>query len=97
MYQIFLTQTANKSQKKFDNELRLKIRDSLLLLAQDPENNGEHLCQPLESVYSHHIKYKGKEFRVGYTIDRENLEITVLLIAAHENFYKKLKLIKYNR
>ncbi|OGI30890.1 MAG: hypothetical protein A2287_05940 [Candidatus Melainabacteria bacterium RIFOXYA12_FULL_32_12] len=93
MYEIFLTNTANKSQKKLDKPLRLKIKDSLTQIANDPEGLGEKLTSPLTNIYSHHIKYTGKEFRIAYSIDTDNLIVIVHLIAAHENFYKKLKLL----
>ena len=93
MYEIFLTNTANKSQKNLDKPLRIKIRDSLLEIAEDPENTGEKLVSPLTDIYSHHIKYKGKEFRVAYTIDTDNSIVMIHLIAGHENFYKKLKIV----
>lgn len=90
-YEIVLTRTADKCQKKLDKPLRVKVRDSLLEIATDPENHGEKLCTPLTDVYSHHIKYKGKEFRVAYTIDEDEQIVVVHLIAAHENFYRKLR------
>jgi len=92
MYEVFLTHTADKSQKNLDKPLRIKIRDSLLEIAEDPENAGEQLTSPLTNIYSYHIKYKGKEFRVAYTIDTDNQIVMIHLIAAHENFYRKLKI-----
>jgi len=92
VFEIFLTNTANKSQKNLDKPLRLAIRDSLIDIAQDPENTGEKLTSPLTNIYSHHIKYKGKEFRIAYTIDNENNKVVIHLIAAHENFYRRLKI-----
>lgn len=97
MYEIFLTNTANKSQKKLDKPLRVKIKDSLMEIAKDPENTGEKLTSPLTNIYSHHIKYTGKEFRIAYAIDDGNLTVIVYLIAAHENFYRKLKILMDNR
>lgn len=90
-YEILLTKTADKCQKKLDKPLREKVRDSLLEIAEDPENLGEKLCTPLTDVYSHHIKYKGNEYRVAYTIDEEDVVVIIHLIAAHENFYRKLR------
>ena len=93
MYEVYLTNTANKSQKKLDKPLRLKIKDSLLQIASDPEGVGEKLSSPLTNIYSHHIKYTGKEFRIAYSIDTDNQIVMIYLIAAHENFYKRLKVI----
>lgn len=91
MFEVFLTNSANKSQRKLDKALRLKIRDSIEIISRDPENSGEKLVSPLSDIYSHHIKYKGKEVRVAYGIDLEKKMVYVYLIAFHENFYKKLK------
>ncbi|MEW5822077.1 MAG: type II toxin-antitoxin system RelE/ParE family toxin [Cyanobacteriota bacterium] len=90
-YEVLLTKTADKCQKKLDKPLREKVRDSLLEIAEDPENMGEKLCTPLTDVYSHHIKYKGNEYRVAYTIDEEDMVVVIHLIAAHENFYRRLR------
>lgn len=66
-------------------------------ISRDPENTGEKLTSPLSNIYSHHIKYTGKEFRIAYTIDSANITVIVHLIAAHENFYRRLKTLMDNR
>ncbi len=91
MFEIFLTNSANKSQKKLDKALRVKIKESIEQISKDPENSGEKLVSPLSNVYSRHIKYKGKEVRIAYGIDPEQNTIFIYLIAFHENFYKRLK------
>lgn len=93
MYEILLTNTANKSQKNLDKPLRQQILDSLDQIAANPEKSGEKLVSPLTNIYSHHIKYKGREVRIAYTIEEENKIVYVLLVAFHENFYKRLKSI----
>jgi mRNA-degrading endonuclease RelE of RelBE toxin-antitoxin system len=93
MYEVLLTNTANKSQKNLDKPLRAKILESLEQLANEPENSGEKLVSPLTNFYSHHIKYKGREVRIAYTIELENKVVFIHLIGFHENFYKKLKAI----
>lgn len=92
---IFLTRTADKCQRKLDKPLRILIRDALNRLSLDPEHLGERLSQPLTSVFSHHITYKGKEFRIAYQLSPETESIVILLIGPHENFYKKLKNLLY--
>lgn len=92
---LYLTRTADKSQRKLDKPLRIALRDALIRLCQDPENLGERLSQPLTSVFSHHVTYKGKEFRIAYQISLDTESIVVLLIGPHENFYKKLKNVLY--
>ena len=92
---LFLTRTADKCQKNMDKPLRVIIRDALMRLCQDPERLGERLSQPLTSVFSHHITYKGKEFRIAYQLSQETESVVVLLIGPHENFYRKLKNVLY--
>lgn len=92
---VYLTRTADKSQRKLDKPLRLLIRDALDRLSQSPETLGERLSQPLTSVFSHHITYKGKEFRIAYQLAPESESIVILLIGPHENFYRKVKNLLY--
>ncbi|HEY9687068.1 MAG TPA: type II toxin-antitoxin system RelE/ParE family toxin [Coleofasciculaceae cyanobacterium] len=94
-WSVFLTRTADKSQRKLDKPLRILLRDALLDICQDPERQGERLSQPLTSVYSHHITYKGKEFRIAYQLVPETECVVVVLIGPHENFYRKLKNLLY--
>jgi len=93
VFKIFLTNSANKSQKKLDKPLRGRIKESIEKLSEDPENHGEKLVSPLSDVYSHHIKYKGREVRIAYGIDLQQKTVYIYLIAFHENFYKRLKQI----
>ena len=90
-YQVGLTRTADKCQKKLDAPLRLLVRDAIMVIAESPFTRGERLSQPFGSIYSHHIKYKGREFRVAYLIQEEAENVVILLIGPHENFYRKLK------
>jgi mRNA-degrading endonuclease RelE of RelBE toxin-antitoxin system len=92
---IVLTRSADKAQRKLDKPLRIVLRDALVRLCSDPERLGERLSQPLTSVYSHHVKYQGKEFRIAYQINPETETIVVLLIGPHENFYRNVKNLLY--
>ncbi len=92
---IHLTRTADKNQRKLDKPLRILIRDALLRICQCPDRLGERLSQPLTAVYSHHVTYKGREFRIAYQIVPETESVVVLLIGPHENFYKRLKNLVY--
>jgi mRNA-degrading endonuclease RelE of RelBE toxin-antitoxin system len=92
---VCLTRSADKAQRKLDKPLRIIIRDALLRLCSDPEHLGERLSQPLSSVYSHHVKYQGKELRIAYQLNPDTETIFVLLIGPHENFYRNLKNLLY--
>jgi mRNA-degrading endonuclease RelE of RelBE toxin-antitoxin system len=92
---ILLSRTADKAQRKLDAPLRRLICEALQRIAHQPERVGERLTKPLTGVYSHHITYQGKEFRIAYQISVETESIVVLLIGPHENFYRKLKNLLY--
>lgn len=93
--QLFLTRTADKAQKKLDKPLRELIKTALIEIATSPTRKGERLSQPLTMVYSHHFKYQGREFRIAYQYSEEQDCVCVLLIAPHENFYKRVKNLVY--
>lgn len=92
---LYLTRTAHRSQRKLDKPLQQKVAESLVQIAHNPEESGEKLSMPLEGLYSHHIKYKGKEFRVAYLIQPDTQAVIVVLIGPHENFYKKLRGLRH--
>ncbi|HSA06422.1 MAG TPA: type II toxin-antitoxin system RelE/ParE family toxin [Candidatus Gastranaerophilales bacterium] len=91
MFNIFLTNSADKSQKNLDKPLRIKIKEAIEKISGNPEDSGEKLVSPLSDIYSYHLKYKGREVRIAYGINLEEKIIYIYLIAFHENFYKKLK------
>jgi mRNA interferase RelE/StbE len=93
--QLFLTNTANKAQRKLDKPLREKIKQALMEILTNPTRKGERLSQPLSMLYSHHLKYQGKEFRIAYQYIEEQDCVFVVLIAPHENFYKRVKNLVY--
>ena len=89
--QLVLTHTADKAQRKLDKPLREIILKALLDISSSPENKGEKLTQPLTGVYSHHVRWKGREFRIAYQYHMPSDCVVILLIAPHENFYKRVK------
>lgn len=95
VFSVFLTKTADKGQRKLDKPLREKIRDALIRIGQNPKQSGERLSQPLTMVFSHHVKYQGKEFRIAYQISEETESVVILMIGPHENFYRKLRNVVY--
>lgn len=92
---VLLSRTADKAQKKMDKPLRVLIRDAVMKLMFYPARQGERLSSPLTNVYSHHITYQGKEYRIAYQINVETESVLILMIGPHENFYKKLKNMMY--
>lgn len=93
--QLFLAKTADKAQRKMDKPLRERIKQALLEIMANPKRKGERLSQPLSMLYSHHLRYQGKEFRIAYQYLEEQECVYVVLIAPHENFYKRVKSFVY--
>lgn len=90
-WQLQLTHTAMKAQRKLDRPLREKILHALTRIAALPLQVGEALRSPLLGTYSHHFTYHGKEFRIAYQVLVPQQTVIVLLIGPHENFYRQLK------
>jgi mRNA-degrading endonuclease RelE of RelBE toxin-antitoxin system len=93
--QLYLSNTADKVQRKLDKPLRLVIKQALIDIMQAPATQGEKLSQPLTEVYSHHVKYKGKEYRIAYQYNADEDCVFIVLIGPHENFYKRVKNMVY--
>lgn len=93
--QLFLAKTADKAQRRMDKPLRERIRIALLEIGSNPRQKGERLSQPLSMLYSHHLTYQGKEFRIAYQYSEEQDCVYIILIAPHENFYKRVKNLVY--
>ncbi len=90
-YSVLLSRSAVSAQKKWDKPLRLLLKTALEHLALNPKGLGEQLKQPLSMLRSHHVRYKGLEWRIGYQLNEETHTIYVILIGPHENFYRSLK------
>jgi mRNA-degrading endonuclease RelE of RelBE toxin-antitoxin system len=90
-YEVMLSRSAVKAQTKLDKPLRLLLKQALELLATNPKGLGEQLKQPLTMLRSHHVRYKGLEWRIAYQLNEDAHVIYVVLIGPHENFYRTLK------
>lgn len=88
---VFLTRTADKMQRKLDKPLRLRIWEALQTIATAPKRYGTQLSSPLSSIYSHHLTYQGREFRIAYQLQEEAATVLIVLIGPHENFYRRVK------
>lgn len=90
MFQIFITPSAKKAAKKLPKTVREEIFKQSQKLKENPYL-GEKLSGSLHFLYSFHLKFKGTEYRLAYTIDKSQKLIVVHLIGPRENFYEKLK------
>jgi mRNA interferase RelE/StbE len=90
-YHVLLTRTAEKAQKNLDKPLRLKLKAALEGLMVSPRQQGEQLKEPLSTLFAHHVKYQGIEWRIAYQVDEAARSVVIVMIGPHENFYKSLK------
>ena len=90
MFQIVITPLAKRTAKKLPKPAREEIIKQSQELKENPYL-GEKLSGSLHFLYSFHIKFKGVEYRLAYTIDKSQKIIVVHLIGPRENFYEKLK------
>lgn len=90
MFQIVITPSAKKAAKKLPKPVGEEIIKQSQKLKENPYL-GEKLSGSLHFLYSFHIKFKGTEYRLAYTIDKSRKLIVVHLIGPRENFYEKLK------
>ena len=90
MYQIVITPSAKRTAKKLPKNVREEIIAQSRKLEENPYL-GEKLSSSLHFLYSFHIKFKGVDYRLAYTIDTPRKLVIVHLIGPRENFYEKLK------
>lgn len=90
MFQIVITPSAKRAAKNLQQVAREEILKQSQKLKENPYL-GEKLSGSLHFLYSFHIKFKGVEYRLAYTIDKSQKLIVVHLIGPRENFYEKLK------
>lgn len=90
MYQLVITPSAKRTAKRLPRNVRKEIVAQSQKLKENPYL-GEKLSSSLHFLYSFHIKFKGVEYRLAYTIDESRKLIIVHLVGPRENFYEKLK------
>ena len=89
MYDVIITKSAKRVIKKLPFELRKEIYYQIKKLKENPDL-AIRLVRPLHFVYSLHFSFRGVQYRVAYTINSGEQEITVHLAGPRENFYKRL-------
>ncbi len=90
MHQIVITPSAKKSTKKLPEEVRKEVVEQSQKLRENPYL-GEKLSGSLHFLYSFHIKFKGENYRISYTIDKSKRLVIVHLVGKREGFYERLK------
>ena len=90
MFQLVITPPAKRSAKKLPKTIRKEIVEQSQKLKQNPYL-GEKLSGSLHFLYSFHLRIRGANYRLAYSINKSQKLIIIHLIGPREGFYKKLK------
>jgi mRNA interferase RelE/StbE len=76
--------------KKLPPTLREEIDQQVDLICEDP-SIGEQKTGDLRDVLVHKFSMAGQLYLLAYWADEEAMQITLLAIGGHQNFYRDLK------
>ena len=82
MYKILLTKRALKDLEKLNVDVKLRIKDKLKLLLNDPVGSSKKLSNPLIGSY----RFRAGDYRVIFDIDDDKL--VILRIGHRKDIYK---------
>ncbi len=88
MYKAEFHSSFPKDLKRLPKPLIEKIQVVINDIKEDPEI-GDKLLGDLNGYYSYHLKYRGVEYRLGYTT-YDNF-VYFLMFKVRENFYELFK------
>lgn len=81
-YSVSLTKRAERERRKLPEDVRNRVEEALLRLAEEPRPLG---CRKLQN--SNEWRIRVGEYRIRYEIDDENRSITVTRIAHRREVY----------
>lgn len=87
---VFETPTFTKVFKKLSDRERSLIDDEIDLIIENPEL-GEQKKGDLSHLWVHKFSLNKQQVLLGYSWKEENLEVWLLELGPHENFYAKAK------
>lgn len=88
-YKVDIERSAVKDLKPLEKPLRNLILQAFKNLGDQPFS-GQKLSGALAQIRSLHRKYKGKDYRIAYTINKRESTVTVLFVGPRENLYQRL-------
>lgn len=91
-YEIFMAPSAHRKFKKFDSQLRDKIKAEAQKLASEPYA-CEELKGPLKGIRSWHFDFHKTQYRIAFRIIEHEKQIEIVLVNSRENFYQVLRKI----
>ena len=87
---VFETPTFKKVFKKLSNKYKDLVDDEIDLIIKNPEI-GEQKKGDLSHLWVHKFILNNKQVLLGYSWKEEKLELWLLNLSPHENFYTKAK------
>lgn len=89
MFRRVITPSAKKTLSRLSKQVQQGVLQETELLGEQPFA-GERLHGTLSFLYSFHFKFENVQYRVAYTVDRDNELIIIHLVGPRENFYDRL-------
>lgn len=87
---VYESRRFTKSLEKLPYEQQKVIEDEIENIIDDPEI-GEQKKGDLSHLWVHKFKVSNQETLLGYSWVEERLELYLLTVGSHENFYSKMK------
>lgn len=86
--EVYETSKFAKAKGKFSLEHLAVIEDSIDDIVSNPEI-GEQKKGDLSYLWVHKFKIEGKELLLGYSWVEHKLQLHLLTVGTHENYYQK--------
>jgi len=90
-YDLYLSSRAKKQFKKFDVNIRNRLKTELMELEKEPFQKGNFLQGFAHGLCYIKILHNGVQYRAVYDIAENKKEVLVIFIGSRENFYKELR------
>lgn len=87
---VYETPTFTKAFKKLSDKSKDSVDEEINLIIRNPKI-GEHKKGDLSHLWVHKFILNKKQVLLGYSWQEEQLELWLLNIGPHENFYDKAK------
>ena len=85
MHKLFYTEEARKQILKFDERLKLKIKDAAEEIAKDPLV-GKPLTRELKGRFS----YRAGDYRIIYRVYHSEIVVLILALGHRRDIYEKI-------
>lgn len=83
MYEISIIKRAEKDIKRLERTIKNRVVKAVMNLSDEPRSAGCRKILSEEGVW----RIRVSDWRIGYTIDDNALEITVIRVAHRSEFY----------